>query len=551
MYIHRGDTDNASQCFEKVLKLHPNNYETMKILGSLYAQSANQTKRDTAKQYLKKVTEQHPDDVEAWIELAQILEQTDLQGALNAYSKANKIFREISRNPDHDEIPVEIYNNVAALDFRLGNLKESMMNYQAALKRCQEESQQGVQEEHYFASISVTINYNLARLYEACHEYNKATNIYKNILKAHPNYVDCYLRMGCISRDACQIYEASDWFKEALQVDKDHPDAWSLIGNLHLAKQEWGPGQKKFERILAQEATKQDTYSIVALGNVWLQTLHQPNRDKEKEKRHQERAIQMYKQVLKIDSKNIWAANGIGAVLAHKGYISEARDVFSQVREATADFADVWINIAHIYVEQKQYVNAIQMYENCLKRFYSHTNNEILLYIARAYFKWGKLKQCKSVLLKARRISPHDNILLYNLALVLQKLATSALEDTKSSLRTVLSAVNELGLARKYFGYLKTHGDKQKFDLQMAALEERQCQVSHEIHFILIHLYLCSLFIFFKFYFRIYCHKLIIMLQEQEDLMKKNKKLEGNKKKKEKLLNKKCLKNKKLKKKRK
>ena len=53
-----------------------------------------------------------------------------------------------------------------------------------------------------------------------------------------------------MARDKGQIYEASDWFKEAMRIDNDHPDAWSLLGNLHLAKQEWGPGQKKFERIL-------------------------------------------------------------------------------------------------------------------------------------------------------------------------------------------------------------------------------------------------------------------------------------------------------------
>ena len=50
-----------------------------------------------------------------------------------------------------------------------------------------------------------------------------------------------------------------------------------------------------------------------------------------------------------------------GAVLAHKGYFREARDVFAQVREATADVPDVWLNLAHIYVEQKQYIGAIQM----------------------------------------------------------------------------------------------------------------------------------------------------------------------------------------------
>ena len=50
-----------------------------------------------------------------------------------------------------------------------------------------------------------------------------------------------------------------------------------------------------------------------------------------------------------------------GCVLAHKGFFREARDVFSQVREATAEVPDVWLNLAHIYVEQKQYVSAIQM----------------------------------------------------------------------------------------------------------------------------------------------------------------------------------------------
>jgi len=52
--------------------------------------------------------------------------------------------------------------------------------------------------------------------------------------------------------------------------------------------------------------------------------------------------------------------------MAHKHCINEARDIFAQVREATADFCDVWLNIAHIYIEQKQYISAIQMV--CLLR---------------------------------------------------------------------------------------------------------------------------------------------------------------------------------------
>lgn len=466
MYIYRGDAENAAQCFEKVLKAQPGNYETMKILGSLYANSSSQSKRDIAKNHLRKVTEQFPDDVEAWIELAQILEQSDLNAALNAYGTATRILKEKVQA----DIPPEILNNVGALHYRLGNLEEARKNLEESLARSKADA---LHDSVYYNSIAVTTTYNLARLNEALCVFDKAEKLYKAILKKHPNYVDCYLRLGCMARDKGQIYEASDWFKDALSINNEHPDAWSLLGNLHLGKMQWGPGQKKFERILKNPATSTDAYSLIALGNIWLQTLHQSGKDKDREKRHQDRALAMYKQVLRNDPKNIWAANGIGAVLAHKGCVNEARDIFAQVREATAEFCDVWLNIAHIYVEQKQFVSAIQMYENCLRKFYKYHHVEVLQYLGRAYFKAGKLKEAKLTLLKARRVAPQDTVLLYNIALVLQRLATQILKDEKSTLTTVLQAVHELGLSHKYFQYLSTHGDKMG---QLAEAEARRCQ---------------------------------------------------------------------------
>lgn len=73
---------------------------------------------------MKKVTEQYPDDVEAWIELAQILEQTDIQGALSAYGTATRILQEKVQA----DVPPEILNNLGALHFRLGNLGEAKVD---------------------------------------------------------------------------------------------------------------------------------------------------------------------------------------------------------------------------------------------------------------------------------------------------------------------------------------------------------------------------------------------------------------------------------------
>ena len=41
-----------------------------------------------------------------------------------------------------------------------------------------------------------------------------------------------------------------------------------------------------------------------------------------------------------------------------------------------------------------------------MKKFYLHRNVEILLYLARAHFVYGKLKETRRILLHARHIAP-------------------------------------------------------------------------------------------------------------------------------------------------
>lgn len=50
---------------------------------------------------------------------------------------------------------------------------------------------------------------------------------------------------------------------------------------------------------------------------------------------------------------------------------------------------------------------------------------------------------------QARHATPNDTVLMFNMALVLQRLATSVLRDEKSNLKAVLNAVKELELAHR------------------------------------------------------------------------------------------------------
>lgn len=109
------------------------------------------------------------------------------QGSLAAYGTATKILKEKVQA----DIPAEILNNVGSLHYRLGNLKEAKENLEESLERSTGEAEHDPQ---YYNSIAVTTTYNQARLSESLCSFDKAEKLYKDILKEHPNYVDCYLR---------------------------------------------------------------------------------------------------------------------------------------------------------------------------------------------------------------------------------------------------------------------------------------------------------------------------------------------------------------------
>ena len=170
LYINRGDTENAAQCFERVLKAQPGNYETMRILGALYANSDNEAKREIAKSHLKKVTDQFSDDVEAWMELSQILVQSDLQASLNSNITATKIFTE---KMQVDFVPPQLYNNRGSLLFQVGDPREAKNYFEEALKSVEKAQAEDPDDEDYYKEISYTIRYNIGLMEEALCQYDK------------------------------------------------------------------------------------------------------------------------------------------------------------------------------------------------------------------------------------------------------------------------------------------------------------------------------------------------------------------------------------------
>lgn len=74
-----------------MLKVHPNNVDTLKVLGALYARSSASEvtekklaaeRKEKARKYLMKVSELTPDDIDVQLDLAVLLQRSEFNVSL-------------------------------------------------------------------------------------------------------------------------------------------------------------------------------------------------------------------------------------------------------------------------------------------------------------------------------------------------------------------------------------------------------------------------------------------------------------------------------------
>lgn len=261
MHIKKNEFDEAIKCFETILEKEPENYECLKVLGSLLSRKSKHLTK--AIDCFKKVTSSYPEDIEAWLEYATILEQSEPEEALRAYKEA---IRQLSDN-NNMTIPLEVLNNIAVLQLKCGHFCEAIESFQGALKECEAASNP---DDSYFKNSLQTIKFNLARVYEEQNNYEAAEQLHRDILKNNPKYIDSYLRIGIIFIKKGLYNEATDLFKDAIGVDEQCKDAWGLLAQSQMETKAITSCRKTLERILTKN-DKHDLFALLSLGNIYYQ----------------------------------------------------------------------------------------------------------------------------------------------------------------------------------------------------------------------------------------------------------------------------------------
>lgn len=317
---------------------------------------------------------------------------------------------------------------------------------------------------------AISIAFNMARLHETIGKNLAAIELHKAILKRNPAYVNSYLRLACISIDCGALNECAGWLKVAAEVAPGNAEVLTLIGNLHLSLCDWQPAQQIFEGLLEKKIPDVEAYALLGVGNIYFANLDIPKRYA----KHLGYAGDYYKRILSKDNANAYAANGLGTVLAEKGELFKAKEIFNRVREVTEDtISDAHLNLAHIYLAQKKHPSALQMYQSYLKRTEEGTTPitsksrlddkvDVLHYIAFAYFDWAR----QTELFNNAKAAPADErykkamehielalidntseskngLLTYNLCMTKLQAANCVLQKLTRSIRRTATEVEE------------------------------------------------------------------------------------------------------------
>jgi RNA polymerase-associated protein CTR9 len=183
--------------------------------------------------------------------------------------------------------------------------------------------------------------------------------------------------LGAIEQQLGRATEAIEHYKEVFDSNPNDSKAWIMIGQAQATINE-KLCKRSYEKVL-KDCDKNNIYTHIALGNYHAAAAREMKQDKSRQQREEsyKLAVNFYSQALRRDPTNGYAANGLAITIAEKGHLEQARDLFNQVRETTVSNASVWVNLAHIYVELKQFKQAIVMV-TCL---YLNLKKKILTFI--------------------------------------------------------------------------------------------------------------------------------------------------------------------------
>ncbi|CAI5473253.1 unnamed protein product [Closterium sp. Yama58-4] len=297
-----GDAKAALGTLEKVLAVHPTNSDALKLVGAIHLQQGRQ---DQALACFRKITQHCPSDMDAWLEVGELLVSSDLPAALDSLKKA---YERMVKAVGREGVPWQLVNNIAALQHERGAHEEAVAAYKEALgphgpwapilhpEGAADAAGGGDAGREALPVEKVTVVFNLALSLERTCCLTQAAALHRLILSQYPSYLDCHLRLAVMALDRRDNATAMTHISAVVQRAPDSVDALLLRSRAEADRDDHAAAKDTLKRIVDLSPEK-CTAALVALGNWNLNMSARPTRDTKAEASFLEKAREMFHKV--------------------------------------------------------------------------------------------------------------------------------------------------------------------------------------------------------------------------------------------------------------
>ena len=507
--LQEGSVANAAATAERALERAPGWGAALRLLAPLYAHGAGAGRGGTgpgaaALPHFKAAAARAGAGVEDHEALGELLARRgDARGAAAAYRAALAAARGAAEGGGGGggaPLPGRLLNNAAVSAFRVGDVHGAAALLDEALAR---DGAAGAAAPGALAPASaLTVGYNRARVLEAASGPSAAAGEHTAIAAAFPGYADCQVRLSTLAAARGDLAGCAAAVEAALAADPTAADAPAVLGRALLSRRQWAASEDAFKRVDAAVAAGRaaraaaataagrpvdpadtpgagpDPYAECGRAALFLHSapsaLSKRPGDAAKRAANLRRATVMFTRVLNAHPKCAAAAAGLAAAMAEAGAVDPARDVLLAVHEAASaaggalEAPDAAVNLGHAHLAADRPGAAVRLYEAAGRAppgpggcgaDPADRAAGLAVVLGRALYEDGKFADARRALSAGLRARPSDDLLRFNLAVVLETGGVRALRNPRpagdpAALRCLEAGAGDVSLAARLFASL-------------------------------------------------------------------------------------------------
>ncbi len=401
-------------------------------------------KREAIERY-EQVVSAKKADVYTLVELAQLLELERPEKAVVHYKRALDLLK-TGPTTGVSAFQIELLNNIAVEKTQTGKFEEAKEDFKQALRHLAEEQKKAATVRTW--ALKITLNFNLGYTYEMMGSFGEASDLYKRIIKTHPDHVDSYMRLSIMAMRRGNYQRAIAYAEDAIhnQPDKKSHVCDCFLANIFARLGETRKALELFNSVSAATA-KHDAYALVGGAAMVLATAQKGTNLNETLVKS---ALQDFVLALEHEEKNVYAAVGVASSLALLGRTMEAIQIYKVVKESSPEFLSAITNLGRTYMAEGKRVDAIPIYRTYLEK-HSRRDEAVELELACAYFQEQMYDTALVALKKLMLKSPGNPVYKYNAGVCLLYGVKQVFDKRMRKVSETAEVIRKLKLAMSLF----------------------------------------------------------------------------------------------------